>query len=212
VPTDVPGLLTALDALREGGVIAYPTETFYGLGALASRPAALARLARLKERSPSGPLLLLVPGLAALLDFGLASAPLPAAAEPLAARFWPGPLTLVVDAAPGLSPHLVGPDGGVAVRHSSHPVAGALVDRLGEPLTATSANFRAEPPATTPDHIRASGLAALLDFVLEAGQTPGDRPSTVLRLFGDRAALLREGAIPRSALEPVLSFLSVPLG
>jgi L-threonylcarbamoyladenylate synthase len=204
-------LAKAVRALRQGGVIAFPTETFYGLGALTSRPDALARLWALKERALGGPLLLLVPGVDALAALGLVAAPVPTALAPLAARFWPGPLTVVVDAAPGLHPSLVGADGGVAVRCSSHPVARALVEHLGEPVTATSANFRGAPPASAPEEIRASGLAALLDFVLEAGQTPADKPSTVLRLWERRATILREGAVSRAELEAVLSLHSVLL-
>lgn len=201
----------AVRVLRAGGVIAYPTETFYGLGVLPERSESLARLWALKERPQRGPISLLLPRSPELAELGLARLPLPPAFEPLASRFWPGPLTLVVDARDALDRRLVGGDGGVAVRVSSHPVALALLEALGGPLTATSANFRGEPPAATTAEILASGLAAKLDFVLEAGQTPGDKPSTVLRLWEGRATILREGAVPRALLEPALSLLSIAL-
>lgn len=129
--------------MSAGELVVYPTETFYGIGADARSPAALARIFALKGRDPNNPIALIAADTTSA--FALACE-IPALARRLADAFWPGPLTLVLPAAQGLHPALVGPDGGVGVRVSPHPQARSLASGLGRPLTATSANLSGRPP------------------------------------------------------------------
>jgi L-threonylcarbamoyladenylate synthase len=190
-----PGLAAQVEAaaaaLRRGGVVAYPTETFYGLGALAADGAAVERLVRVKGRPDGKPL----PLLAAGLDQLEAVAELPALARRLGAAFWPGPLTLVVPARPGLHPAITGGGATVGVRVTSSPVAAALAAAAGGALVATSANLAGEPPAATPAGLDPA-LVARLDLVLDGGPAPGGLASTVVAVEGEGLRLLRAGAIP----------------
>jgi L-threonylcarbamoyladenylate synthase len=154
----------AVSALRRGDIVAYPTETFYGLGVDALDELALARLRQLKGRDDKT-ISVLVDGVEMLERLCL---PPPRARE-LMRRHWPGALTLVLPAREGVPPALVS-DGCIAVRHSSHPTAQALVAGLGNPLTTTSANRAGEPPATTPEAV--DEIFAGRCRVLYAGTTP----------------------------------------
>lgn len=190
VGANAAGLEQAAETLHDGRLVAYPTETYYGLAADPWQPAALERLLRLKGRDPRAPLPLILPSrdhLAALV------AEVPVAAEALMDRHWPGPLTLVLPARPGLPSPLVGPDG-VGVRLSPHPVATGLAMRLDAPLVATSANRSGEPPAQTVDEVarRLPGV----DLVLDGGPATGGRPSTVVAVDpAGTLKVLRHGAI-----------------
>lgn len=201
----------AAAVLRRGGLVAYPTETFYGLGAWITRADALERLWQLKERPRHAPFLALVESLEALPQLASPEALGQPALGRLAEQFWPGPLTLVLDARPGLHRTVIGPDGGVAVRVSSHPLATRLVRAVGGPITSTSANRRGQRPARSTAALRRSGLAADLDFILEGGQTTGTLPSTVVRLYRRRAVVIRSGAVDVASLAEVLADLAVPL-
>jgi L-threonylcarbamoyladenylate synthase len=180
----------AAAALRRGEVIAYPTETFYGLGALAADGAAVERLLRAKTRPDGKPLPLLGADLAQLEAVARFS-PL---ALRLAADFWPGPLTLVLPARPGLHPALTGGGETVGVRVTSGEVAAALARAAGGALVATSANPAGQPPPTTAAGLDPA-LRARLDLVLDAGATPGGSPSTVVAVEEGRLVLLRAGAV-----------------
>lgn len=190
---------TAAAALRRGELVVYPTETFYGLGALASLPKALARLAEAKLRPEGKPLPLVAS------DAGMAFAlweEVPEAARRLAERFWPGPLTLVAAAASGLpSALLLG--GAVGVRVPGLALARELARLAGGPLVSTSAN-----PAGGVSPSSSAGLAPALleriDLVLDGGPTPGGLPSTVVEVRSSGASLIREGAVPWSEIETSL--------
>jgi L-threonylcarbamoyladenylate synthase len=185
----------AAETLRRGGVIAYPTETFYGLGALAADGAAVERLVRAKERPDGKPLPLLGADLAqleALADFS----PL---ALRLAAAFWPGPLTLVLPARPGVHPAILGGGSTVGVRVTSGAVAAALARAAGGALVATSANRSGQPPPTTLEGLDPA-LRARLDGLLDGGATPGGAPSTVVEVGEGRLTLLRPGAVSLEAV------------
>jgi L-threonylcarbamoyladenylate synthase len=170
-------------------VVAFPTETYYGLAVDALAPAALDALMALKGRAADKVVALIVAG-RAMLD--LVCAEVPAAAERLIAAHWPGPLTLALPARPGLPAALVS-DGYVAMRASPHPLAQALVEALGRPITATSANRAGEPPARTAAAVRAAFPAGCL--VLDGGETAGGPPSTLVRVRGQTLEVLRRGAI-----------------
>jgi len=185
----------AADTLRRGGVIAYPTETFYGLGALASDGAAVERLVSAKERPDGKPLPLLGADLAQL-EAVASFSPL---ARRLAGACWPGPLTLVLPARPGLHPAITAGGATVGVRVTSSQVAAALARAAGGALVATSANRSGQPPPTAIDLLDPA-LRARLDFLLDGGATPGGAPSTVVAVDGERLALLRAGAVPLEAL------------
>jgi L-threonylcarbamoyladenylate synthase len=180
----------AAQALRRGGVVAYPTETYYGLGALAADGAAVARLVAVKGRPDGKPLPLLCADLAQVA----AVAELSSLAAALADAFWPGPLTLVVPARPGLHAAITGGAGTVGIRITSGQVAAALARAAGGALIATSANLAGEPPAAAPAALDPA-LVARLDLVLDAGPSPGGLASTVVAVEGGRLRLLRAGAI-----------------
>jgi L-threonylcarbamoyladenylate synthase len=182
--------------LRGGGVVAYPTETFYGLGALARDLAALDRLARAKGR-PEGKPLPLVAADAPMVE---EVAELSGLARRLAERFWPGPLTLVLPARQGLPAAVTGGTGTVGIRIPGCEVARALCRAAGGAIVSTSANPSGGPPPMEPGALDGE-LAARLDGVLDAGPSPGGLPSTVVAVAGDRLTLLRDGAIPFASIE-----------
>ena len=186
--------------LRRGGLLAYPTETVYGLGSRAET-GAVARLAAFKGRAEGKPFLLLVAGRRMAEAQGLVFT---AAADTLANAFWPGPLTLVLRGGEGRLPDaLRGPEGGIAVRHTSHPGMATLIAALGYPVTSTSANRPGTPPAP--------GAAAVLEWfapgvrdgtllVLDGGVLGNVPPSTVVDCTTPEPRMVREGAIPRAEL------------
>jgi len=184
----------AAAALERGGVVAYPTETFYGLGVLAADAAAVERLLAAKGRPEGKPLPLLAADLAQVEGV----ARLDGLARRLAGALWPGPLTLLLPAAPGLHPAIAG-GGTVGVRITSHPVAAALARLAGGALVATSANLAGQPPVACAADL-APDLVARIDLVLDGGPTPGGLPSTVVALQGGRPVLVRAGAVPFEAV------------
>jgi L-threonylcarbamoyladenylate synthase len=189
----------AAEVLRRGGLVAYPTETFYALGALARDGAAVARLAAVKGRPDGKPLPLLAADLAAVQ----AVAVLEGAAARLAERFWPGPLTLVLPARPGLPAPITAGTATVGIRVPGSEIARALAGAAGAPLVATSANLAGDPPPAVASAL-APELRARLDHVLDGGATPGGLPSTVAEVEGERVRVVRAGAIPAEALERAL--------
>jgi L-threonylcarbamoyladenylate synthase len=186
--------------LARGGLLAYPTETVYGLGSGPS-VAALEALARLKGRAPDKPFLVLVSSRALVEEWGLV---LTTAARALAAAFWPGPLTLVLPGGEGKLPdQLRGREGGIAVRHTSHAGIARLVAATGEPLTSTSANRPGDPPAPGADRIRevfAPDVERGELLVLDGGVLGNVPPSTLVDCTSPVPRLVREGAIPRAEL------------
>jgi L-threonylcarbamoyladenylate synthase len=190
----------AVAHLRGGGLIAYPTETVYGLGSRAQGPDVRA-VARLKGRRPDKPFLLLVADRAMAEAQGLAFTE---SATALARAFWPGPLTLVLPGGDGRLPDVLrGPEGGIAVRWTSHRGMATLVRALGEPVTSTSANLPGSPPAP--------GAAAIIrDFapaveagtllVLDGGVLGNSPPSTLVDCTQPTPRLIREGALTLAEL------------
>ncbi|HUY19033.1 MAG TPA: L-threonylcarbamoyladenylate synthase [Candidatus Binataceae bacterium] len=193
-------LARAVGALSAGQVIVYPTETFYGLGVDFSVGGALERLFAIKAREPGKPVGLI----AASVEMAFSVArEVPPAARRLAEKFWPGPLTLILPAAPGLPAELVGPEGDVGVRVSPHRIARALAAALGRPLTATSANLAGEPPARTIVEARAV-FADRVAVYLDGGTMNAAAPSTIVACEGSRMRLLRAGAIDETQLFEIL--------
>jgi L-threonylcarbamoyladenylate synthase len=191
----------AIAALRAGEVVVYPTETFYGIAADAFEPEALERIFEIKGRDTAKTIALIAHDAAAA--FAIARE-VPEIARRLAAAFWPGPLTIVMPARSGIPNALIGPDGGVGIRVSSHPIARALAYGLGRPITATSANRSGEPPARTIAEARAA-LGGKAKVFVEGGTLTGGAPSTVVQCDRDGWRLLRAGAIGVDKIEAVLS-------
>lgn len=193
VDASAPSAAAIADAaavLEGGGVVAFPTETFYGLGVAALDRAAVRRLFALKGRPRSRPILVLVDDPARIERFAV----LTARARDLIARHWPGALTLVLPAREGLPPELTAGTATIGVRQPGHPVARALAAALGAPVTAPSANLMGEPPPTTAaDVVRV--FDGRIDLVLDGGTTSGGLPSTVLDVTVDPPRVLREGAV-----------------
>lgn len=192
---------SACAILRAGGVVAFPTETYYGLAVDPFNLAALSRLFALKGRSHDKPVLLIVDNPAQLS--GLV-AEIPSPFPLLMEKFWPGPLTLVFPGVPSLPEMLTGSRGTIGVRVSSHPVARQLVRAFGRPITATSANVSGKPAAVT-----ASGvfdqLGLNMEAVIDGGETPGGQGSTILGYQEGKVCLLRAGVIPFARIEAVLA-------
>jgi L-threonylcarbamoyladenylate synthase len=193
VDADLSARIAACAALlRDGGVVAYPTETFYGLGALASRADALERLARAKLRPDGKPLPLLAADLDQVAEVAVLAGE---AALRLAGALWPGPVTLVLPARPGLSPLVTAGDATVAIRIPGSAVARRLAAAAGGALVSTSANVSGEPPPLRPDDL-SQALLARIDGVLDGGPAPGGLPSTIVAFDGGAVRLLRAGAVP----------------
>lgn len=186
------------------GLIAYPTETVYGFGSSASREA-VSSLAHLKGREPGKPFLLLVSDLAMLGGVGLR---LPDAADRLASAFWPGPLTMVLPGGEGRLPDLLrGPEGGVAVRWTSHQGVARLVKTLGSPITSTSANRPRTPPAmdgAAVTHDFGDAVASGQLLVLDAGRLTPSQPSTLVDCTGSTPKVIRVGAIDPDRLRSIV--------
>ncbi|MGB8908117.1 MAG: L-threonylcarbamoyladenylate synthase [Candidatus Cybelea sp.] len=190
-------------ALRSGGVIAFPTETVYGLGALAFDPLAVARIFEIKGRPHFDPLIVHV------LDremLGRVVAEVPRVAERLIERFWPGPLTLVLRKQPEVPGIVTAGLPSVAVRMPSHKVARALLKEVGAPLAAPSANPFGGLSPTRAEHV-ASGLGERVDLIIDGGTSEHGLESTIVALEPE-VVLLRPGAIPMEAIEELAGRLA----
>lgn len=194
--------------LRDGGLVAYPTETVYGLGSL-TRPSHVEALARLKGRRLDKPFLVLVSSRAMAEAQGLA---FNASADALARAFWPGPLTLVLPGGGGRMPDMLrGPEGGIAVRWTSHAGVARLVAALDEPLTSTSANLPGAPPAPGADAILrdfAGPIGSGRLLVLDGGVLGNRPPSTVVDCTRPLPRLIRPGALSLAELRRAVGSLA----
>lgn len=200
-PRDVTAeaLVPAVSALRSGGIVAFPTETFYGLAVNPHSALAVSRLFAIKQRAPDQGLPLIAANARQILDRVGVMTPL---ARRLASRGWPGPLTLIIPASRELCADLH-VSGKVAVRIPGDPIARALADAAGHAITSTSANVSGESPATTADEV-ASVFGEGIDVLIDAGATPGGLPSTIVDASGSDPILVRAGVV---AWERVLEFL-----
>lgn len=187
----------AVAALKRGAVIVFPTETLYGLGADVSNSAAVDKVFQLKGRHPGNPIPVLVANRDMLL--GLVS-DVPPLAEKLIARFWPGPLTLVLPAHRDIPRPLVNATGSVGVRISSQPIANELVQALGHPITATSANPSGQPPARTIAQAR-TYFGGVIDRFIDRGELTAKVGSTVAAVIGDTIRIIRLGEITTDELQ-----------
>lgn len=196
VAADDAAIARAARRLRGGGLVAFPTETVYGLGADAREPEAVRRVFAAKGRPPDNPLIVHVGEQGGLASVAAAVTPL---AEELTRRFWPGPLTVVVDAVDELPRETTGGLDTVAVRMPDHPVALALLRHADGPVAAPSANRSGRPSPTTAGHV-AADLAGVDGLILDAGACPVGVESTVVDARGQAPVVLREGAVTREDL------------
>ncbi len=190
----------AADVLRRGGLVAFPTETVYGLGANALNAAAVRRIFEVKQRPATSPLIVHAASESMARDY---AAHWPAAAHDLARRFWPGPLTLVVPKKAVIPAIVTAGLSTVGLRVPAHPVALALIRAAGVPVAAPSANRFTQLSPTSAEHVRAS-LGEAVDMILDGGSTPVGIESTVLSLVGGMPTLLRPGMISREEIEAVI--------
>jgi L-threonylcarbamoyladenylate synthase len=174
--------------LRQGGLVAFPTETVYGIAVAASRPESVERLYALKGRPRSKPMTVMVADTAEVLD---RCGEVSLVARALMRRFWPGPLTLVL---PDVEGHMTG------FRVPASPLARGLVREAGVPLLVPSANLSGQPPATTAEEVLRQ-FPTELDLIIDGGPAEGGIASTVVQVVDDRLEILREGAIPAGQLE-----------
>jgi len=186
----------AITSIQHGGVIAFPTDTVYGLGASLAHPDAMERIFTIKERNRERTLPVL---LASPSDLALVTASVSPALWAMARQFWPGPLTIALPALETLPSQVVASDNTVGVRVPDHSVALTIAQRCGGAIAATSANISGEPPACRGDEIDRT-LADRIDLILDGGIAPCGLPSSVIRPEGDTIVVIREGAIPAAAL------------
>jgi len=191
----------AARVLAAGGLVAFPTETVYGLGADATSGAAVARLYAAKGRPAFNPLIAHVSDIAAARQLGRFDA----AADKLGRSFWPGPLTLVLPKTPACPVADLATAGldTIAVRVPAHAIARALIAAFGKPLVAPSANLSGHVSPTTADHVVAD-LGGRIDLVLDGGPTPVGVESTIIACLDGGPTLLRPGGVPREKIERAL--------
>lgn len=201
LPADGAAVAQAGDVLRAGGLVAFPTETVYGLGADATSGRAVAGIYEAKERPSFNPLIAHVPGLAEAEREGRFDSD----ARRLAEAFWPGPLTLVVPVAPGgrVSDLCRAGHDSVALRAPSHPVARAIIAAAGRPIAAPSANRSGRISPTRAEHV-AADLTGRVDLIVDGGPTEVGVESTIVACLGGTPVLLRPGGVSREAIEAVL--------
>ena len=179
------------NVISRGGVIAYPTDTYYGLGADPKNPVAVKRLFEIKGRKVDQPILLLI---AKADDVKMWTAEINPASENLMKTFWPGPLTLVFKAGADVLRQLTAGTGTIGLRVPGNELTCSLLDFLGTALTGTSANVAGESSPQTAEEAAAS-LGNTVDLILDGGRTAGGRPSTVVDVSTDQPLVLREGAL-----------------
>jgi L-threonylcarbamoyladenylate synthase len=203
---DASAIARAAAVLRAGGLVAFPTETVYGLGAYARDAAAVARIFAAKGRPSNNPLIVHV---ADPLEARQVVAEWPESAARLAARFWPGPLTLVLPKRPELPDIVTAGGPTVAVRVPAHPVALTLIRAADCPIAAPSANRSGYISPTRAEHVL-SGLEGRIDMLLDAGPVPGGIESTVLDLTSEPPRLLRPGLVAPAEIETVIGDIVRP--
>lgn len=205
---DANAIRCAAELLRSGRLVAFPTETVYGLGAHALDPVAVARIFVAKGRPATNPLIVHV---AEAAQVSALVADWPDHARRLAAAFWPGPLTIVVAKAATVPDVVTGGGTTVAVRCPAHPVAAQLLREVAIPLAAPSANRSGELSPTTAAHVAAT-LSGRIDLILDGGPCPGGLESTVVDATGPTVRLLRPGLVSAAQLEAIVGPLTTASG
>ena len=201
---DEGAIARAAAIIRSGGLVAFPTETVYGLGAHALDRAAVQRIFDAKGRPSTDPLIVHIASFDALAPL---TRDVPALAATLASRFWPGPLTMVLPKSPLVPDEVTAGLGTVAVRVPVHPIARALILKAGVPVAAPSANLFSRPSPTSAAHVL-EDLDGRIDAIIDGGTTTFGVESTVIDLSGSTPTVLRPGAVTLAALREVTSVAS----
>ena len=186
------GIDEAVQFLKSGQVIAYPTETIYGLGADVFNKKAVGKVYKLKARDYGLPISVLISDLDMLSDI---VQDIPDSAFPLIHKFWPGRITMIFVAKGKIAKNLITNTGKVGVRYSSHPIAQALVKSFGGPITTTSANLSDYPPSLTVKHVQ-KYFGNKLPCIIDGGDCTPSKGSTVVDVAGDTMRIIRDGDIP----------------
>jgi len=186
----------AVQALQQGGIVAYPTETFYGLAVDPANVSAVKSLYRLKQRESEKAISLLVPDLTILSSY---VSEFPRAYEILIKRFWPGSLTLIFDSADKTMQHLSKKDRSLAIRVSSHSVAQTFCSLYGGAVTASSANISGHPALCSAEQVR-EVFGDKISCILDGGRTPGLSCSTIVKCTAHECYILRQGMISQAAI------------
>ena len=194
---DGRALEQAITTLQQGGVIAFPTDTVYGIGASLEHPAALRRIYDLKGRSPDKPLPILIARLEILDKL---SPDVDERLVDLAEQFWPGALTIVLPAADHLPAEVKAPDNTIGVRLPNHSIPLSIAERAGGAIATTSANLSGHDSAHSASEIR-DAFGPDIELILDGGFAPQENPSTVIRLIDDHVVILREGVISEAELK-----------
>ena len=197
----------ALDVLKRGGVIAYPTETVYGLGADIYDEEAVRRIFQIKRREIGKPFPVIIKSIAVAKTLCTEISEL---AFSSIRRFWPGPLTLILKAADQVPDYLIGKDKKIGLRIPDHPITKTLLVSYLNPLISTSANISGGKAATRAQEID-PGLADEVDLIIDAGECEMQSPSTVIDVTNEKPKLLRAGAIPFAVIEQKLDELSTTI-
>ena len=197
-----------ISILKQGGIVAYPTDTVYGLGACASLPQAVERVYKVKERPQNMPLPLL---LADESQITKVAEPVPPIAWLLIRSFLPGALTIVLPKCNSVPDIIAAGGTTIAIRIPAHPVPIALVEGQGTPIVGTSANLSGRPSPLTADEVY-SQLGDKIDLIIDGGRCPAGKESTVVDVTGQTPVVLREGAISREELEQVCGSISFKEG
>jgi len=199
-PLDAAKIAKIVAVIRTGGVMVYPTDTFYGLGAGAYSETAVRKVYSLKKREKGKPLSVVVSGIEMAEKI---AAFLPPSFLGLSRAFWPGPLTLVIKAKPLFPNEMLGPGGSLALRLPDVPWLLELVRRTDIPITATSANISGKKEIDSGKEV-IEVFKGKVDLIVDGGKTPGGLPSTIVDLTSEKPRVLREGAIPSERLRPYL--------
>ena len=191
------------ELLKSGAVIAFPTDTFYGLGADISNEGAVRRIYSIKGRGYNKPILILISDRKELVSL-ISNKDLPTTACSLMDSFWPGPLTIVFYATESLSVLLTASTGKIGIRLPDHEFCRKLIEKLEGPVTATSANVSGEPSLNNPNDVL-NAMGDRIDVLVDGGITKGGLESTVVDVTGDKPVILREGAISSVDIRTVIN-------
>lgn len=189
-----------MQTLHDGGIVAYPTETYYGLAVDPTNDEAVAALYRLKLRQATKALSLIVPDLVTLSQY---SSQFPKVYKLLTDAFWPGPLTLIFPATDSCELSLKKEDNTLAIRISSHPVAHKFCSLWGKAITASSANISGEPALSSAEAVREQ-WGSQVNYVLDGGKTPGGTASTIIRCDAYNCEIIRNGVVTEHDIRKVL--------
>ena len=202
---DMALITEAVRIMKAGGVIAYPTETFYGLGADGKNERAVEKVFLIKGRDLKNPISLIIGDRIDLI--GLVDE-ITNTAHSLMEEFWPGGLTLIFKASPDIPPRLTGGTGKIGIRISSHPIANLLTKTFSRPITATSANLSGEGECSSAGEV-IQRLGNHIDAVIDGGPTPGKSGTTILDVSVHPPLILREGIIPTALIQDTLKRMNI---